>query len=376
MFSGNSIGEFIQRLEIGFFRIALNDYRRQYLHLEVRYHGCKLLPGCSPPAVGTDDRGEFSLGLNGIRQESRISNIGMGAGKHSRRADNNSSGIYQRNSQLADIRYSEVELLDGNTFTRQSLNEVGDHAAGAAVHGDVGYDNDVAGLIKSPHVIGINDELRFIVHGALAGSDNIYFIILNFIKVLLNLEAEGHHDFRPVAFGGFIFLPDIPHIHIRGSDMGTKKVAGEKNFIFPEVGQHSLRPVHPGGMDKLQSTVAQRNSLFIFDGLEPILGDQKAVDEHIFAPGGADSFSFRVLSQHLADAAGMVRLGVVEDNVVDTLDTELVEVIEQHILHRGVNSINEGGLFTALNQVGIIAGAIREGNKGVEQAPVPVNRDR
>ena len=58
---------------------------------------------------------------------------------------------------------------------------------------------------------------------------------------------------------------------------------------------------------------------------------------------------------------------------IDTLNTELAEVIQQDILHRRVNGIDKGSLITALYQIGIIAGAIREGNKGIEKAPIPVD---
>jgi hypothetical protein len=91
---------------------------------------------------------------------------------------------------------------------------------------------------------------------AVAGGDDIDGIVFQSGQMLLNAGTEGHHDLGVVSFSCLVDML-AAHIHVGGGQVGAKQVAGEKDFGFGEIGEHRLRPVHPGGVDELQCLISQ-----------------------------------------------------------------------------------------------------------------------
>ncbi len=65
-------------------------------------------------------------------------------------------------------------------------------------------------------MIRFQDELWLVIHGTVAGSDDVNGIVLYFLQVLLDVGAEGHHDFRIIPLGCLIDLPFIGDIQVSG----------------------------------------------------------------------------------------------------------------------------------------------------------------
>ncbi|MBA7642947.1 hypothetical protein ES703_50656 [subsurface metagenome] len=138
------------------------------------------------------------------------------------------------------------------------------------------------------------------------------------------MSAEGHHDFGIIPLGGFVDLPLVGHIEVGGGQVGAEEIAGKQYLVLSQIGEHRLRPVHPGGIDELQRPVSQRDSLFVSYGLKLFLGNHEQAGEHILTLGRAEHLGLGVFLQHLGDGAGVVLLGVVGNNIVYTLDLELI----------------------------------------------------
>jgi hypothetical protein len=70
----------------------------------------------------------------------------------------------------------------------------------------------------------------------------------------------------------------------------------------------------------------------------------------------------------------VVRLGVIENDVIYLFHAQLVEVIQEDFLHRRVDRIDKGGLPAAFDQVGVVARPVGERYQRIDQAAVPVHR--
>src|SRR4030043_815863 len=153
--------------------------------------------------------------------------------------------------------------------------------------------------------------------------------------------------------------------------MGAKKVAGEEYLVFPQIREHCLRPVYPGGVDKLQSLVPQRQSLAIVYGDKPVLRDKQESNEQILSFGCGHHLGFGILRQNTGDAARVVLLGMVGNDIVD--DRNILKIGHEDVSHRGIRSIYQSNFLAALHQIGVIACTIRKGYQGVKESPAPVN---
>ena len=183
---------------------------------------------------------------------------------------------------------------------------------------------------------------------------------------------EGHHDLGIVPLGRFEHTGVAAGIQVRRGQVRAKQIAGEQDPVLGQVGDHRLGPVNPGGVDELQRLVAQRQDLAVLHRLDPLGGDAQVIDQQRLGLGAAQHDGLRVLRQDGGNGAGMVLLGVVRDDVIDVRD--LGQLAHQQAFKGRIDGVQEGCLGRSLDQVGVVAGAVGQGDQRIEQPPVPVDR--
>jgi hypothetical protein len=67
----------------------------------------------------------------------------------------------------------------------------------------------------------------------------------------------------------------------------------------------------------------------------------------------------------------VVLLGVVSDDIVDLCN--VLELGEQHTHLLRIDGVYQGCFLASLNQVGVVARAVRKRDQRVEQPPVPIH---
>ena len=108
------------------------------------------------------------------------------------------------------------------------------------------------------------------------------------------------------------------------------------------------------------------------DGPDPGLGDPEVVDEDPLGQRRADDLGFGVLGKDPRDAAGMVLLPVMGDEIIDPGDVGKV-LLELPEL-RGVGRVKEGRRRAPMDKIGVIACPVGQGDEGIEEPPVPIDR--
>src|SRR5512137_2437313 len=68
----------------------------------------------------------------------------------------------------------------------------------------------------------------------------------------------------------------------------------------------------------------------------------------------------------------MILFSMMRDYVVNILDVR--QLAHQDRLHGWVDTVQQGRFLRPSDEVGVVAGSIREGNQRIEQTAIPVNR--
>ncbi len=186
--------------------------------------------------------------------------------------------------------------------------------------------------------------------------------------------AKGHEDIGVV----FLHLVEVGG-RVRGfvveagagGEVGPEAVAGEEDLLLFEQGHHGVRPVEHGGFEEEEVAAAE----FDFPaGLDHLKGPFFLVvaAEAGLAHGGAEEL-FRLDCGHgLGQAAGMVHLDVVGDDVVDLLRGDDLGNAGQHLREEFLfDGVDQGDLVVE-DEEGVVGGAFF-GDVAVEFADIPVD---
>ena len=247
-----------------------------------------------------------------------------------------------------------------------------DHERGAAVHGHEGQHHQVLRRVQGPVGVGLEDPRRLVVDLAVAGGDQVHLQAAQFLQVFGDDGPEGQHDLAEVALGRLVHPALVGHEQVAGGDVRAEEVAAEEDALLFQVAAHGLRPVDPGGVDETQGPVAKGQGLAVGHGPHPVLGQLQVIHEQGLALGRGQDLRLGVAFEQQGDGAGVVLLGVVADDVVDP--PGVAQLVEQHLGHGRVDRVEQCGFFAALDQVGVVGGAVGQGHERVEQPPVPVHR--
>ena len=69
----------------------------------------------------------------------------------------------------------------------------------------------------------------------------------------------------------------------------------------------------------------------------------------------------------------MVLLGVMRDDVVDSIDAGGVQAVHQGVCFRRVHRIEQGDLLAPFHQIGVVRRPLGQGDQLVEKPTIPVN---
>ncbi len=141
-------------------------HRVEQLHLELGHHADQRLDGLAGPAVAADHRRVLGARPESVGEEGGVGGQRMRSGEHGQAPMHDGAGVHQRAGELAGVQRREVEALDGDAAVGERGGEVVDHQPRAVVHGDVRQADDVLRLAAGPVAVGLDDELRVVVHRA------------------------------------------------------------------------------------------------------------------------------------------------------------------------------------------------------------------
>ena len=139
--------------------------------------------------------------------------------------------------------------------------------------------------------------------------------------------------------------------------MRAKGITGNKGFILLDIGIHGIGPMQIRQKEELQGFIADFQLISVFDGdaVEILIHDifQKADCRR-----GRDDFRLRVFRNDMGDGTGMIRLGMVYNNIINLRDIQLLgqcrSVLSEEFFLRG---FKKNRFIPRLENVGIIGGA-------------------
>ncbi|MPM21237.1 hypothetical protein SDC9_67681 [bioreactor metagenome] len=370
MLLGYGVCQRIQGGEILRPGLALAHDRSQHFRLQVGDQAGDLLHGLGAPSVGADDGGVLQLRPEGVRQVRRRVDRRMGAEVDRGGADDDGGGIHQVDGQIADVSHGKLVLFDFHSPLHQGVKQVIHHDLRASVHGDVGDGHEIGYPVGDPVTVSVQDEFGLVVDGPVARGDHVELVALELLHVVPYDGPEGHHDLGEVALGTLVDGRTLPGEGVRGGQVGAEEVAGEQDLFLPEVSAHGLRPVDPGGMDKREGPVPQREALAVPHGVDDAFVDMEVVLEQLLGLRGADHPCLRVHVQKGGNRSRVVLLGVEGDNVVDLL--HVLQLGQQNVLQFRIGGVDEGCLLRSFHKVGVVARSLGERDERVEKAAVPV----
>ena len=114
--------------------------------------------------------------------------------------------------------------------------------------------------------------------------------------------------------------------------------------------------------------VAGLEGVALLDEVEGVLRGYAAAEllQHGADAVAADDDGLRMAQQHLADRAGVVRLHVVDDEIVELAPGQnVVDVLEEYLADRRIDRVEQDGLVVE-QQIGIVGNSVRNGVNALE----------
>ena len=250
---------------------------------------------------------------------------------------------------------------------------------GGVPHGVVDDDGALAGLLLSHDAVEIDDlPAAFApVDEAVVRGDELDVEGLDDGQGLEHLGRIGNHDVEVVFLaalqevGGIVLVGEV----LGGGDVLAEGVLGEEDLLFGAVGHHGVRPVEHAGFLEDQSALADGDGIAALDGLHgPVLHLLGVVAFHgLERHGGAEDLLGLAAGDHFGQAAFVVELHVVDDEIVDLLGlNHAAEAAEQGAGLAGGHGIDQG-VFLVLDEVGVVGRALGALGVAVEVVVVVVH---
>ena len=248
----------------------------------------------------------------------------------------------------------------------QALGDLLRQLGGVAVGTDVGDDHffGLVGLDRAAPllVLGVQVLQVAVQHGAVARADHDRLDLLpHAVEGVGHVGLlEGAQDVVEIVLRG----PHVPLVvrHRTAEDavvgvVGAEGVAGHQHAVLLNAGVDGIRPVEAGDGVEADGLVAQAQGIALphHHGVEVPVDD---VPQEGDGRGGADDLDVGIDVQQFFDAAGVVRLRVVHDDVLDVLHRrDLLHRLQIVVEELGLGGLKQCGLFAALQDVGVVGGA-------------------
>ena len=162
----------------------------------------------------------------------------------------------------------------------------------------------------------------------------------------------------------------------QGAVQGTESaegVGGEEDLRRFIISDHDLRPVDHGGHNESEAVSAGREAgLFIHHLHRVKILSREEVLQHGDHLAVGDDGGLRVAQQQLADRGGVVRLHVLDHEIIQApAGQHMVDVFKKDPADRVVHRVEQNG-FLVQQQIGIVGHAVGDGIDALEQGQPPV----
>ena len=159
----------------------------------------------------------------------------------------------------------------------------------------------------------------------------------------------------------------IENIAVQGFEC-SESVRAEEDLIRLVVGHHDFRPVHHGRHHKMQGVFSGAECVaFFYNDLFLFQVKAEELVDHREGFGVADDLHFRVAQRQFIDHGAVVRLHVVDDQVVKRSAVQDSLYIFQELASYGVIcGIKKNG-FLVHQQIGVVGHSVRERENIFEQ---------
>ena len=250
-----------------------------------------------------------------------------------------------------------------------------------AVHRGVD-DEHALGLrgIAAPCVVLFNEPAQILApHGAVERADVLDLIqnAAGLFQQELDVGAVLAHDVGKVATG--VVQPVPLEVHLVGEQLavqraeGAEGVGGKEDAVGDVEGHHGLRPVNHRRAHKGDGVLAEGEgvALLHLDALMSVHMEAELPHEHECLLVG-DQFHLGMAQQDLLDAGGVIRLQMVDQQVVQLAAIQHIRQIFQKLAAgRPVHRVKEHRLFIQ-QAVGVVAYAPGNGKAVFKQGQAMV----
>ena len=252
---------------------------------------------------------------------------------------------------------------------------------GVAVHG--GVDNQHAldfRLIAAPFVVLVDEVAQILPpHGTMKGADipDLVQDAAGLAQQQLDVGAILAHDVGEVPAG---LVDPVPvEVHLVGKqlavqgDEGPEGVGGEEDAVGGIKGHHGLGPVDHGSSHKGDGVVAEGIgvALLDLDALVTVHMEAELAHQHEGLLRGDDP-DLGIAQQDLLDGGAVVRLHVVDDQIVQRRSVQQVfEVLQQLAAGGPVHRVKQDALFVQ-QQIGVVADPLGDGVDVLKQSQTVV----
>ena len=167
-------------------------------------------------------------------------------------------------------------------------------------------------------------------------------------------------------------FPIMLHVHLRvyyaaiQSAVRTERVRREENLIRSVVGHHHLRPMHHRRHIESQLVASRVKGIALLHLMQP-LGDAMKTRQHAERLAIPDNLHARILLTQQTDATRMIRLHVIDNQVIQRTAVQRVRYfLQEDVRVTYIHRINQDGLLVD-NQVRVVRNPIRQRPHILEQ---------
>ena len=260
---------------------------------------------------------------------------------------------------LRHVAAGQIVEDDGLALRVQLIGEQPGGLHRAAVDGGAGDGHAVAlRAVGRPAVIQRQVGREIVLeHRAVQRADGLHVERGELFKQRLHLRAVFAHDADVVP----ACLVRPVRLNVQRAEL-AERIRREERFLAGVVGDEDLRPVYHRRGEEAQFMPAQRERVALLDG-EPavriILAEERL--HHRKRLGGGDDCCLRISVHERLDAAGVVRLHVLHDQVIRRASAErLSDMLQPFPGKMPVHAVHHRDL-SIHNRVGVVRHAVWHG---------------
>ena len=279
-------------------------------------------------------------------------------------------------NEIGDVRTRDVVDTDAlDILFGQPACDRLHHALGVAVHRAIDDRDTALGFVPTPTRIAFDDAGRILApDGPVRGRDDPDVDAGEFRNSALDHGAVFPDDIGEVAQDLVFEISDVNFIV---EDTAVERaeaaegIAGEEDAIGRIIGHHRLGPMHHGREMKTQLMLAQIERIAIVDDVN-ILRDAVEFFEKTDGLLVADDREVRKVIEQQAHRTGVIRLHVVDDEIVDRTLSQRLQDLHAKVIEGGVlDRIDERDLVVA-DDGAVVGDAARQGPQTLEEVGIAI----